>query len=402
MKGTTMKMREISSPGSSDARPITDQLSNLDRLAEKYTTATAQVLTRDFPTPSAKGLSRGSMPAPVRAAADPNLEAATGSAVDATGPAAQEADLTEFVEPLPDLVQEERRKVLEAGGQALRKVIDEGANVDLAPLEVVGLEAIVFLEARPALFIQNGRFFPAPDDWQILEQERVPIENTLRSVGRIEISGHPSKDWVGTGFLVAKDVVMTNRHVAEVFCQMGKRRRWQFKSGMAGQIDYVEELGATNSSEFELRSVIGVHEEYDMALFRVRRTAESGAKPPTPLTIASKPQGPLEHRQVYTIGYPAWDGQRNDPPVMQRIFSDIYNIKRLQPGAIMEMRDSRNILLHDCSTLGGNSGSCVVDLETHQVMGLHFGGRYQRGNVAVALWKLIEDPLLQKAKVHFA
>ena len=56
---------------------------------------------------------------------------------------------------------------------------------------------------------------------------------------------------------------------------------------------------------------------------------------------------------------------------------------------------------HDCSTLGGNSGSSVIDLETNQVIGLHFGGRYLQGNSAVALWELTNDRLLKKGKVQF-
>jgi V8-like Glu-specific endopeptidase len=32
------------------------------------------------------------------------------------------------------------------------------------------------------------------------------------------------------------------------------------------------------------------------------------------------------------------------------------------------------LLEHDCSTLGGNSGSCVFTTDTHEVVGLHFGG----------------------------
>jgi hypothetical protein len=34
-------------------------------------------------------------------------------------------------------------------------------------------------------------------------------------------------------------------------------------------------------------------------------------------------------------------------------------------------------------------------------IGLHFGGRYLEANQAVALWKLIDDPLLKKAEVRF-
>jgi S1-C subfamily serine protease len=148
--------------------------------------------------------------------------------------------------------------------------------------------------------------------------------------------------------------------------------------------------------------VIGVHETFDLALFRVSRTSSSTATRPKPLTIASQFDHAEQGRRVYVVGYPAWDGRRNDPEPMLRIFANIFNVKRLQPGEIDSTPDQRHIFVHDCSTLGGNSGSPVVDLETNQVIGLHFGGRYLQGNSAVALWQLTADPLLKKARVHFA
>jgi hypothetical protein len=303
--------------------------------------------------------------------------------------------------PLAESRDWERRELLSAGASGLRKVRSEGADADLTPIEALGLEAIVHIEGRPAIFVQNGRFFPPPTDWEVLEDVREAIENTIKSVGRVEVSGHPSYDWVGTGFLVAPGVVMTNRHVAEVFAYTRNGRKWRFKSGMAGSIDYVEELGALDSAEFAFSEVIGVHQEFDMALFRVEQTSSSGATPPQPLSVAAQPPQSVMGRQVYAVGYPAWDGRRNDPQNMQRIFSNVFNVKRLQPGEITALLESQSLFMHDCSTLGGNSGSCVVDLESQQVVGLHFGGRYLQGNYAVALWNLVDDPLLLKAQVQF-
>jgi V8-like Glu-specific endopeptidase len=60
-----------------------------------------------------------------------------------------------------------------------------------------------------------------------------------------------------------------------------------------------------------------------------------------------------------------------------------------------------DVMFHDASTLGGNSGSCVVDLDSNQVIGLHFAGRYMQYNEAVALWRLADDPLLARAGVNF-
>jgi endonuclease G len=66
---------------------------------------------------------------------------------------------------------------------------------------------------------------------------------------------------------------------------------------------------------------------------------------------------------------------------MDEIFGNIYNKKRLAPGQITGSQSTR--LLHDCSTLGGNSGSAIVDLKSGQAVGLHFAGRFLEANFAV-------------------
>ena len=40
-------------------------------------------------------------------------------------------------------------------------------------------------------------------------------------------------------------------------------------------------------------------------------------------------------------------------------------------------------MTHDSSTLGGNSGSALIDVATGRVVGLHFAGRYLEANYAV-------------------
>lgn len=306
-------------------------------------------------------------------------------------------------EETPELhkaIAAERDNLLDAGRRALDKIENDGFDADLLPDEHDGAEAIVLLQGRPAILVQEGRFFPPPANWSVLEGARAAIEDNLKRVGRIEVTGHPEFEWLGTGFLVAPDVIMTNRHVAKEFCERA-RSRWSFGAGMTAHIDYVEEFGAVEGSEYEFTKVIGVHDTIDMALFKVELKSTTGAAAPAPLAIASKPPATADGHQVYTVGYPAWDGRRNDPGWMRKIFSDIFDVKRLQPGEIMRLLDGAPQFLHDCSTLGGNSGSAVFDLETHQVIGLHFQGRYLEGNWAVALWQIMGDPLIKKAKLNF-
>jgi len=297
-------------------------------------------------------------------------------------------------------LQAQREAAIEAGQRGIERVLQEGPEAPLSPDEQFGMEAIVLLVGRPALLIENGRFLAPPADWAVLEESRDGIEKTIRSVGRVEVEGHPNLEWIGTGFLVAKDVVMTNRHVAVEFTSPRGNGRWGITPGMRARIDFREEHGVMHSSEFHIKGLIGIHGSYDMALFRL----EPAAGLPEPLPLSSGP-GRVEElpgRTVYVVGYPAWDGRRNDPEPMQRLFANIYNVKRLQPGSVMRYLAGQQIFTHDCSTLGGNSGSPVVDLDSHGIIGLHFGGRYQQLNNAVALWDLRNDPLVQLAGLQFA
>jgi S1-C subfamily serine protease len=297
--------------------------------------------------------------------------------------AASRARLEEFVEP---------------SRTAVDKLIRHGEDADLGTTEVEAAEAIVLLMARPAILVQGGSFFPAPEPWSgALESSRQEIEAVLGSVGRIELTGHPELDWVGTGWLASPRVVLTNRHVAETFARAGSSS-WTFTPRIRSRIDFAEEINSDAPREFDVTGIVGVYDRHDLAALRV--TQRSGTTLPPTLPLAAEPKL-RKGSKVYAVGYPAADSRRNDPAEMARIFGGIYNLKRLQPGALRSVSRSASRVVHDCSTLGGNSGSCLVDLTTHLVVGLHFGGRYLQGNEAVAMWTLRSDPLIKKAKIEF-
>ncbi|MGD3106189.1 trypsin-like serine peptidase [Streptomyces sp. YGL11-2] len=299
--------------------------------------------------------------------------------------------------------RQERTRVLSAGASGLEKLATGRAD-EISDDESFGMEAIVLLEGRPAILVQNHDFAPQQGDWAVLDGHRAAIRETLARVGRVEISGHFSLDWLGTGFLVGPDVVMTNRHVAAEFAR-GAGGGWTFQQGLGAALDMGEEYSGTDDPadggpSYEVTEVLGIHEDVDLALLRISPYL-GGSTLPTPLAVAADAPADLPGHPVYCVGYPAWDGRRNEPESMRRIFMDVYNVKRLQPGMTTGLEPEENVMRHDCSTLGGNSGSPVVDLADHRVLGLHFGGRYGQGNYAVPLWQLADDPMLRRAGVNF-
>ena len=185
------------------------------------------------------------------------------------------------------------------------------------------------LEGRPAILIQEGDFLAAT---RVVTPDRPSgaIREVIARSGRVEINGHLNLDWLGTASLVAPTTLMTNRHVAREFCSRDGDK-WVFRRGMTTRIDFLEELGSTSTLEFEITEAIGIHDDHDLALLRVEQSPPT-ARSPDPLPIAATELPGLFERDVYVVGYPAWDSRRNEPEPIRRIFTDIYNVKRLQPG----------------------------------------------------------------------
>jgi len=307
-------------------------------------------------------------------------------------------------EPDPGQQRECLGLLLEAGASALEKVAREArATPDLSNQERLGLECVLLMYGRPAVEVNQDRLANVPPFWNVLEDQREDIEMAQRGVGRIELFGHPEYDWAGTGFLVNDTTLMTTRRTAEIFLE-NRNEQWQFRPGITAWMDYSSEYQNVASAGYRVRAVLGVHGNYDLALLEVEPSQGQAQRSPTPLALAAQPPAQPEGRQVYLIGYPVRDARRNDPEPLTRIFRDVYNVKRIQPGVLRGFLQFRELQLvqHDCAPLGQSAGSCLVDLETQQVLGLHLTSRYLEQGVAIPLWVLRDDPLLQRAGVTFA
>jgi hypothetical protein len=292
-------------------------------------------------------------------------------------------------------------QMLECGALGLEKAA-RNAAIDLTPEEVCGLECVLLLYGRPALLIDDGSLASVPPYWNLLEDQREDIEVAQRGVGRIELLGHPEYDWAGTGFLVGDNVLMTTKRIAEVFIE-NRNGGWQFRPGISTWMDYRSPYQCVSSAGYRVRSVVGVHDQYDLALLEVERPQINGAAP-TPLALCATPPPALEGRPVYLIGYPVRDARRNEPEAICRIFRDVYNVKRVQPGLLRGVLTFHEIQLlrHDCGPLGQTAGAPLLDLETQQVLGLQTTGRYLEASTAVPLYALRDDPLFRRAGVPFS
>jgi endonuclease G len=268
----------------------------------------------------------------------------------------------------------------------------------------LGLETIVLRVGRPVLTISRDapvvEFTDAESEvWrQRLVDAREQVIRAIRAVGRIELENHSTFDWVGTGWLVSEDVVVTNRHVAQEFGHRGGSG-FVFRQGRGGRrvtasVDFLEEIDRAESMSFGVRDIVHIEDEGgpDVALLRLQPGERGLARP---IQLAATPA--KVDQLVAVIGYPARDSRIPDQQLMEDLFGSVYNKKRLAPGQITAAQ--QNMIHHDCTTLGGNSGSVVLDLESGKALGLHFAGRFLEANFAVPA-SLVRERLSEEGRIR--
>ena len=275
----------------------------------------------------------------------------------------------------------------------------------LAPREEFALEAIIIPDKRPAIDIVDGTYTAAHADWLHLNDPATlaRLEAAFPSIGRVEVPGHPTAPYGGTAFVVGDGLLMTNRHVAEIFSLGLGAGGLSFIPGRGAAVDFHRERGDTAHAPITASRLVMIHPFWDMALFEIDGLP-AGHKP---LTLDITDPEDFVGRDIAVVGYPAFD-VRNPHDVQQSVFGGTYGIKRLQPG---KMRGRAKVTsydrlvsapTHDSSTLGGNSGSCVIDIASGRVVALHFGGRYLEANYAVASGDLALDGRVIDAGVRFS
>ena len=251
-------------------------------------------------------------------------------------------------------------------------------------------ETIALTVGRPVLDIKHGA--TVVDITEVESQiwkQRLTAANALLApnipaVGRIELANHPrGVEWLGTGWLIRENIIVTNRHVAEIFGE-SDGQGFAFRPGldetaMRAKIDFLEEFDNNSSREFPLFKIVHIERGGGPDLAFLRIEPVNGQTLPQPVTLSSKAAQAGD--QVAVIGYPARDPFFPEQVLMDRIFNHRYDKKRLAPGLITGKSSGR--IFHDCSTLGGNSGGEVVSLKTGHALALHFAGTLFAKNHAV-------------------
>ena len=249
------------------------------------------------------------------------------------------------------------------------------------------LEAIVLEEMRPPYFILRDRIEINGDydHVDLISANKVLLEKICLGVGRVDLFHHGRLPYAGTGWMIERDIAVTNSHVASVFAELDFARRLRFKRGTLGndmeaRLDYVRQRDdggiRRRADVLEVLYISGPGEP-DIAFLKVETVAEV-----EPLELFT---GRVERdTPIAAVGYPAADPDRNDPDLMNSIFGGKFDVKRFSPGLVTGHESDGIVLLADYTSLGGNSGSPVIRLDDGKTVGLHFAGTFKEANYSIA------------------
>ncbi len=285
------------------------------------------------------------------------------------------------------------REVVERGLRAKNALLAadlEGRADEALDDDLDALEAIVDV-TRPVVDVAGGTFEIPQGDFAALNRYRKAIDGAIAATGRVEVAGQAQ--FVGTAFLVAPRLVMTNRHVAVAFAG-GVGLSIALRG--AASIDLAREASSTSDGPtMKVRAIAMIHPHWDMALLEV--DDDHGR---APLALHDRPAE--RGSDIVVVGYPFWD-RRSAEADLQTIFRRVFGVKRVLPGRLggtstyASFGREVRVVKHDASTLGGSSGSPVFEPEAGAVVALHFAGDFGKRNVGVPSWDLLRDARVCRA-----
>jgi len=245
---------------------------------------------------------------------------------------------------------------------------------------------------------------------QMLKGQYAVLKSAYRATGRIGYAqdGVPnSEDYAfGTGFLVTPNHVATNRHVHGIYGEY-------LTGDDCGGIEFIAEKGKDLSDFYAFDGSAPVLiPGLDMAIYKLARPVRSRI----PIRRNAIPTDDLEGCEIVVIGYPdTFDP--DDPELLSLLEEDpVFAVKRISQGQIfrhstdtdspfgvetMVAEDDENefampAISHNASTMTGNSGSPILDIQTGQLLGVHFAGykifnKQEAANLAMAITYILEQ-----------
>ena len=308
-----------------------------------------------------------------------------------------------------------------AVAQAAAAALKQDGSATLSTEQTQALHAFVHLLARPALRVVDDAVPAIPQSWERLKTAHESVIRKIRGIGRIDTN---QRMHVGTGWFVAENLLLTNRHVAAALCGLDPHSdpawldklptkvvttnvQWDQNPSRRPVWDPAEMPSAASTTTGTITKIRTFHPLLDMALLEVTGVANSRN---LALRMHASPPAELAQHDVYVAGYPGVTPPHGvSPQVAKLLFRDATSsgLKRVSPGQLVGLVEDLPIAAdkprasHDGSTLGGSSGSPVIDFDNHRVVALHYSGQYGVANYSVPLWLVQNDPFFTNQGIAF-
>lgn len=293
------------------------------------------------------------------------------------------------------------RLLLVDGKNAMKLLNEEGPHARLTDNHQAAIEAIVEVDgSRPTIRVEDDDKINLADEtldqWRsVTEKFLDQISVVASAVGRIDLDGNHC----GTGFVVKDGLILTNRHVLQGLARETSPGNWEFVGEPTITFDANPGTGRRRHQKLKKKVVLAGSDFIDPSSVDYRKLdfavleieAFDPSTLPAPLALETDADKIAAGRPIFTIGYPAKPKYGiYDSEVLQDLFQFRYGVKRFSPGEIDrglgsdEEGTGETVFAHDSTTLGGNSGSCVVDFgnDGQLVVGLHFAGMAKTANYA--------------------
>ena len=205
---------------------------------------------------------------------------------------------------------------------------------------------------------------------------------------------------------------MTNRHVHGLY------GHYLLDKTDPGGIEFIAEKGKDASDFVPFNGEPPVLlPELDIAIYTLARPVTNR----NPIALKPVETEALDGKDVVVIGYP--DTHTPEKAEVLAVVEDdpIFAVKRLSQGQIfrhstdidtpygvkISVSESKNAaflmpaICHNASTMGGNSGSPLLDIKNGQLLGVHFKGfkvfnQEEAANLAMAISQLTQSKPLNK------
>lgn len=317
----------------------------------------------------------------------------------------------DLVEPTTDGgLRDELKRLLSdpqgLAGQAARLAKRLGFN------DTFQLYSIIAVIDRPAWRVENSE---SPDTvppisdplWKsALDPHKDRIAAAAKKVGAVVLVTPTGPTAIGSAWHLSRNCLVTNRHVAKRFAVHAQNGGFSFLSQVLDNKPLQQVLFSLHGLEKNrnvqgprIAEVVYMDQTFDIALLRVEAT-DRYPLPSSGIPLALTLPKELDDAVVVTLGFPLYNPDlitnemlsvpESKKASYRKVISDYFikdsGQKMMMPGRITSFEGGRahcSKVLHNCSTLAGNSGSVLLDPRTGRAVGLHYGGIVLTSNFAV-------------------